>query len=82
MIGTGWMMLLLALSGPVPAKAVLRGEKVTLAARAGAVVAEGTAQALEDGAPGDTIRVRNLQNGKVQAARVVAPGRVEVEVPQ
>lgn len=62
----------------VPPRVVHRGEPVQLSARAGVVVAQVSAEALQDGGIGETIRVRNLQNGKVQQARVTAAGHVEV----
>ena len=68
--------LLLGAAPPEPA--VRRGERVALSARIGAVVAQVEAEALQDGRPGEVIRVRNLQSGRVQPARVARAGQVEV----
>lgn len=57
---------------------IRRGDRVTLSARVGAVVASVEAESLQDGRVGDTVRVKNLQSGKVQPARVVSAGQVEV----
>lgn len=64
--------------GPAPEQVVRRGERVSLIARVGAVVATVDALALRDGAAGEVIRVRNLQNGKELSARVIGAGQVEV----
>jgi flagella basal body P-ring formation protein FlgA len=74
-------LLAAAAAAPVPdvaARAVRRGERVSLVARVGAVVAAVDAEALQDGGTGEVIRVRNLQNGKVLPARVIGAGQVEV----
>lgn len=70
-------------AAPAPAQqaAVRRGDRVLLTVRVGAVLAAVEAEALQDGAVGQTIRVRNLQNGRVQLSRVLRPGQVEV-MPQ
>lgn len=66
---------------PPPATAlpaVLRGQWVALRAAAGAVRLEARAEALQDGRPGQSVRVRPGHGGGTLLARVVGPGQVEV----
>jgi flagella basal body P-ring formation protein FlgA len=62
----------------LPLDGVKRGSQVTLVARAGAVVVRTTAQALEDGLPGEWIRVLRSASRTVLRARVVDATTVEV----
>jgi hypothetical protein len=57
---------------------VRRGEHLTMDAKAGSVTSSVQVEALQDGAQGETIQVRNLQSGRLQTARVVQPGIAEV----
>lgn len=56
--------------------AVSRGQRVQILARHGAVQISSRGEALENGAIGDQIRIRNLQSERIVYARVEAPGRV------
>lgn len=58
---------------------IRRGERVSLSARIGLVVASIEVEALQDGQRDEVIRVRSLQTGRVHRARVLDPGRVEVQ---
>ncbi len=77
---TGGLIMALAAGLAAAPPAVARGERVTMSARVGVVVASVSAEALQDGKVGETIRVRNLQNGRVQQARVSRPGHVDIQV--
>lgn len=57
---------------------VQRGQQVLLSAGSDAISVSLQAQALEDGAAGELIRVRNLSSQKVLEAEVVGPHRVRV----
>lgn len=61
----------------VPALLVQRGEQVTIAASRGGIQVQAGGEALEAGALGAVIKVRNSASGRVIAARVVEAGRVE-----
>lgn len=60
------------------AAAISKGDEVVISASAGAMSVRMPGTALEDGAMGQQIRVRNNRSKRVVHARVVAPGRVEV----
>ncbi len=76
----------LAIAGAHPAGAqgearvpiVRRGDRLILDSKVGAVTASVPAEAMQDGGKGDTIRVKNLQSGKVQPAQIVRAGLAEV----
>jgi len=55
---------------------VKRGQPVRIVARTGQIEAVTSGTALEDGATGDTIRVRNNGTGRVVTARIVDAGVV------
>ncbi|WP_018411157.1 flagellar basal body P-ring formation chaperone FlgA [Methyloversatilis thermotolerans] len=57
--------------------AVKRGDEVLIVARNGGIEVQMTGEALDTGATGDTVRVRNLSSGVVVRARVTGPGEVE-----
>ncbi|MBD3669478.1 MAG: flagellar basal body P-ring formation protein FlgA [Gammaproteobacteria bacterium] len=59
-------------------KLVKRGERVTIVAETDGIAIHAAGEALEDGAMGDIIRVRNLNSKKEIEARVDGPGRVRV----
>lgn len=61
-----------------PARLVRRGERVILVSRGRSIQVRMRGKALEDGARGDHVRVRNLSSDRVVEGRVVAPGTVEV----
>lgn len=61
-------------------KLVKRGEKVEIIAEIDGVVIRVEGEALEDGAKGDMIRVRNTSSKKVIEAVVIAPGKVKVQI--
>jgi flagellar basal body P-ring formation protein FlgA len=60
---------------------VRRGQKVAIVARQGGIEVQAAGEALEAGAQGAQIRVRNLGSGRVIAARVLDIGQVEPALP-
>jgi flagella basal body P-ring formation protein FlgA len=60
---------------------IKRGKVVTIVVRSAGVTVKARGEALEDGALGDTIDVRNLSGRAVVKAVVVAEGTVEVKIP-
>jgi flagella basal body P-ring formation protein FlgA len=58
---------------------ILRGDRVIIAAQVGALLIEVPGEALDEGQPGDFIRVRNIASRTVVTGRVASPGRVEVD---
>jgi flagella basal body P-ring formation protein FlgA len=60
-----------------PAVAVRRGENVAMRIRATGFSLRALGQALDDGRPGDLIKVRNVDSGRIVAARVAPDGDVE-----
>ncbi len=61
-------------------KLVKRGEKVQIIAEVDGIVVRVEGEALEDGAKGDMIRVRNNSSKKIIEAIVIAPGKVKVRI--
>jgi flagellar basal body P-ring formation protein FlgA len=61
-----------------PPMAIKRGEIVTIATTAGAIVVNTTGSALNDGRLGQKIRVRNSQSNRVITGLVVAEGKVQI----
>lgn len=61
-----------------PPRLVRRGQRVTLMAMAGGVEVRMGGKALNDGAKGDVIRVRNTSSKRIVQGTVVAAGRVQV----
>lgn len=61
-------------------EAIKRGERVSILARGGGLEVRMEGKALEDGAPGQVIRVRNLSSERVIEAEVTGPGIVEVRM--
>lgn len=59
--------------------AVRRGDKVSIRAMGGGLDVRMQGEALESGARGETIRVRNLSSKRELEARVAGPGQVEVD---
>lgn len=62
------------------ALAVRRGERVSILAVAGGLQVRMEGEALSDGAPGETIRVRNLSSRQEIEAQVIGPGQVQVRM--
>jgi flagella basal body P-ring formation protein FlgA len=60
------------------APAVTRGEQITLRTHAGLVSLEGRVEALQDGYPGQMVRVRAAAATSSVMARVAGPGMVEI----
>lgn len=60
---------------------VRRGQKVAIVARQGGIEVQGAGEALDAGAQGAQIRVRNLGSGRVITARVLDGGQVEPVLP-
>lgn len=58
--------------------AMERGTQIRAVVRRGAVVAESDAEALQDGAAGEIVRIRMAISGRTARARVVDARRVEV----
>lgn len=59
---------------------VRRGELVTMEIRTPYILVTARGRALDSGARGDTIRLRNTQSKKKLEAKVIGPGRVSVSV--
>jgi flagella basal body P-ring formation protein FlgA len=57
---------------------IAKGDQVLIKAQSGAINVNMPGEALSAGAPGEQIRVRNLQSQRVIKARVTGPGLVEV----
>lgn len=57
---------------------IQRGDPVIILVTKGSITIEVNGEALDSGAPGDIIRVRNLQSRLVIQAVAISPGRVEV----
>lgn len=60
------------------AEVVKKGDQVVITAQNPSVSVRMPGEALSNGAPGQQIRVRNLNSQRVVKARVVGPGQVEV----
>jgi len=60
------------------ADVIAKGDHVVIKAQSGAINVNMPGEALSAGAPGEQIRVRNLQSQRVIKARVTGPGVVEV----
>lgn len=60
-----------------PAIAVRRSENVTMRIQGAGFTVTALGQALEDGRPGDSIKVRNVDSSRVIVAKVSADGTVE-----
>ena len=58
-----------------------RGKSVTIVVQSGGLVIKAKGEAMENGALGDTIKVRNTASKTVISAVVVANDTVEVEIP-
>jgi len=58
-----------------------RGKSVTILVRSGGLVVKTRGEAMESGALGDTIRVRNITSRTVVTAVVVTDDTVEVRMP-
>jgi flagella basal body P-ring formation protein FlgA len=71
----------IALNLLVSVPIIERGKVVTIVVRSAGVTVEARGEALENGALGDTISVRNLAGKAVVKAVVVAEDTVEVKVP-
>lgn len=61
-------------------KLIQRGERVQIIARTGGMEVRMEGEALEDGAEGQVIRVRNRSSKRHVEARVAAPGTVEIRL--
>lgn len=59
---------------------VRRGELVTMEIRTPYILATARGRALDSGARGETIRLRNTQSKKTLEAKIVGPGRVSVSI--
>ncbi len=66
-------------AGAPAVAAVKRGQPVSVSVRGSGFSVSQTAQALEDGAVGDWVRVRVGKDGEVQA-RVTRPGAVSIDL--
>ncbi len=58
--------------------AIRRGDTVTLTVRCGRVTLRTTAEAKQQGRVGDNVRVRSSASKQDVSARIIAPGRVEI----
>ncbi len=61
-------------------KLIQRGERVQIIARTGGMEVRMEGEALEDGAKGEVIRVRNRSSKRGVEARVAGPGTVEIRL--
>jgi flagella basal body P-ring formation protein FlgA len=57
-----------------------RGQELILFASSGAMTVTMKGEALEDGAEGDVIRVRNLSSNRVVEGRVIGADKVQVSL--
>lgn len=60
------------------APAVVRGQAATLVSRFGAIVLESTVQVLQDGLPGQMVRVKPALSNEAVTARVIKAGLLEM----
>lgn len=60
------------------AEVVRKGDQVVISSGNGSVSVRMPGEALDDGAPNQQIRVKNLRSGRIVRARVAGPGQVEV----
>ncbi len=74
-LGVGLPLQRGMLAAPIVIK---RGDRVSIRAAGGGLDVRMQGEALEAGARGDTIRVRNLSSKRELEARVAGPGQVEV----
>jgi flagella basal body P-ring formation protein FlgA len=65
-------------SQPAPPVAVMRGEWASMHTAAGAVALESRVEVLQDGRPGDKVRVRQTGATGIVFARVLSPGQLEL----
>ena len=63
-----------------PAKMVNRGERVVIIGEGHGLSIRTTGLAMEDGAFGELIRVRNTSSDKVVEGRITAPGQIKVSL--
>ena len=63
-----------------PAKMVNRGEKVMIIAEGPGISIRASGKAMEDGAYGELIRVKNTNSNKVVEGRITAPGLIKVSL--
>ncbi|RLU02456.1 MAG: flagella basal body P-ring formation protein FlgA [Ketobacter sp.] len=63
-----------------PAKMINRGEKVVIVAEGPGLSIRATGLAMEDGAFGELVRVRNTSTNKVVEGRITAPGLIKVSL--
>lgn len=63
-----------------PAKMVNRGEKVMIMAEGPGLSIRASGHAMEDGAYGELIRVKNTSSNKVVEGRITAPGLIQVSL--
>jgi flagella basal body P-ring formation protein FlgA len=60
-------------------RVIRRGQQVSIRSATTGVQVRMGGRALEGGAIGDLVRVRNASSGRIVEGRVVGPGRVRVE---
>jgi flagella basal body P-ring formation protein FlgA len=63
-----------------PAKLINKGEKVVILAESSGFKIRTTGYALEDGAFGELIRVKNVSSNRVVEGRISAPGQIKVSL--
>ncbi|MDY6920608.1 MAG: flagellar basal body P-ring formation chaperone FlgA [Pseudomonadota bacterium] len=63
-----------------PAQMINRGERVVIVAERPGLSIRTTGEAMEDGAFGELIRVRNPSSNKVVEGRITAPGQIKVSL--
>ncbi len=69
------------LRGEVSRRYVIRrGDKVEIFVQGGGILVKALGVSLESGAPGDVIRVKNVDSGRIILGKVIGPNRVEVDL--
>lgn len=63
-----------------PARMINRGEKVVIIAESPGLSIRSSGEALQDGAYGELIRVKNTSSNKIVEGRITAPGQIKVSL--
>lgn len=62
------------------AEVIRKGDRVVITARSGNIAVKMPGEALDEGGPGEQIRVRNTRSDRVVRGRIRGPGLVEVQM--
>jgi flagella basal body P-ring formation protein FlgA len=63
-----------------PARMINRGERVVITAESPGLSIRSTGEAMQDGAYGELIRVKNTSSDKIVEGRITAPGQIKVSL--